>query len=162
MIRSLAAALLYVFVVAPGAAVAAMDGGPSLLPRVASLGWMTGTWVQHAEARETVSESWLGPGNGLMVAANLTTWPNGRKSFEFLRIAETADGCSYYASPGGKAPVEFKMKEAGDRRVVFENVAHEFPQRILYWRDGEELVARIEGMLKGKERSEQWRFRRAR
>jgi hypothetical protein len=122
---------------------------------------MSGTWVHKAEDRETISESWLGPANGLMIAANLTTWPNGRKSFEFLRIAETADGFSYYASPDGNAPVEFKMKATGDRRVVFENAAHDFPQRILYWRDGEELVARIEGTLKGKERSEQWRFRRA-
>lgn len=119
---------------------------------------MSGTWVHKAEARETVSESWLGPGNGLMVAANLTTWPNGRKSFEFLRIADTTDGFSYYASPGGKVPVEFRLKESGNRRVVFENPAHDFPQRILYWRDGERLVARIEGTIKGKARSEEWRF----
>src|SRR6185436_9652196 len=120
--------------------------------RVAALDWMSGTWVQKAEGRETVAESWLGPGNGLMVAVNLTTWPNGRKSFEFLRIAETAEGFSYFASPGGKPPVEFKLKESAERRVVFENAAHDFPQRVLYWRDGEVLVARIEGTIKGKER----------
>jgi hypothetical protein len=160
MIRSLAAALLCALFVAPGAADAAMDAGPSSPPRVARLDWMSGTWTHKAEGRETVSESWLGPANGLMVAANLTTWPNGRKSFEFLRIADTADGFSYYASPGGKAPVEFKMKETGDRRVVFENAAHDFPQRILYWRDGEHLVARIEGTIEGKARSEEWRLSR--
>jgi hypothetical protein len=130
--------------------------------RVASLDWMSGTWERKAEGRETVSESWLGPGNGLMVAANLTTWPNGRRSFEFLRIAETPEGFSYYASPGGKAPVEFRLKESGERRVVFENAAHDFPQRVLYWREGEQLVARIEGTIKGKERSEEWRFSRSR
>ncbi len=159
MIRSLAF-LLLVLVVAPGAAVAATDAGPGSPPRVASLDWMSGTWVRDAEGRETVSETWLGPGNGLMVAANLTTWPNGRRSFEFLRISETTSGFSYYASPGGKLPVEFKMKETGDRRVVFENSTHDFPQRVLYWRDGEHLVARIEGTIKGKARSEEWRFTR--
>jgi len=126
--------------------------------RVGALEWMSGTWMQKAEGRETVTESWVGPGNGLMVAVNLTTWPNGRKSFEFLRIAETAEGFSYFASPGGKPPVEFKLKETAERRVVFENAAHDFPQRVLYWRDGEILVARIEGTIKGKERSEEWRF----
>ena len=150
MIRSLAAALI----LSPALAFAQSPA------RVASLDWMSGTWVQKAEGRGTVSESWLGPGNGLMVAANLTTWPNGRKSFEFLRIAETAEGFSYFASPGGKSPVEFKMKETGERRVVFENAAHDFPQRVLYWRDGEHLVARIEGTIKGKARSEEWRFSR--
>lgn len=128
--------------------------------RVASLDWMSGTWTHSVDGRETVSESWLGPGNGLMVAVNLTTWPSGRKAFEFLRIAETAEGFSYFASPGGKPPVEFKAKESGDKRVEFENAAHDFPQRIIYWREGEHLVARIEGTLRGKERSEEWRFNR--
>ena len=159
MLRSLVTALV---LVAPAAATAAMDGGPGSIPRVASLDWMTGTWVQEIAGKERVAESWLGPGNGLMVAVNLTTWTSGRKGYEFLRIADTPEGFSYFASPGGKPPVEFKAKETGERRVVFENAAHDFPQRILYWRDGEQLVARIEGTSKGKERSEEWRFSRAR
>ena len=127
--------------------------------RVASLDWMSGTWERKSD-RDTVTESWLGPGNGLMVAANLTTFANGRKSFEFLRIAETPEGFSYFASPGGKPAVDFKLKEAGERRVVFENPGHDFPQRILYWREGDQLVARIEGTIKGKDRGEEWRFSR--
>ena len=130
-------------------------------PRVASLDWMAGTWVQET-AQASISESWLGPANGMMVAANLAARPDGRRSYEFLRIAETPDGFSYYASPGGKAPVEFKLKDLGERRVVFENAGHDFPQRILYWREGEALVARIEGRIQGKGRSEEWRFSRVR
>jgi hypothetical protein len=125
--------------------------------RVASLDWMTGTWV-HTKDGEKVTESWVGPGNGVMVAANLSTWPNGKKFFEFLRIADTADGFSYFASPAGRPPVEFKMKEAAQQRVVFENTAHDYPQRILYWRDGDALMARIEGAAGGKTKSEEWRF----
>jgi hypothetical protein len=129
--------------------------------RVESLDWLTGTWTQET-AQEKVSESWLGPANGLMAAVNLTARANGRKSFEFLRIADTPEGFSYFASPGGKAPVEFKLKESGDKRVVFENAAHDFPQRIIYWREGEQLVARIEGSIQGKARTEEWRFNRIR
>ena len=125
--------------------------------KVDALGWMSGGWVNES-ARGKVAETWLGPGNGLMVAVNLTTFTSGRKSFEFLRIAETPEGFSYFASPGGRAPVEFKVKEVGDRRVVFENAAHDFPQRILYWRDGEALVARVEGTIKGEAKHQEWRF----
>ena len=125
--------------------------------KVESLGWMSGTWVSEGP-RAKVSESWLGPGNGLMVAVNLSTFASGRNSYEFLRIAETPDGFSYFASPDGRAPVEFKLKELGERRVVFENAMHDFPQRILYWRDGDALLARIEGKLKGEEKGQQWRF----
>jgi hypothetical protein len=93
-----------------------------------------------------------------MVAANLSTWRGGRKMFEFLRIADTADGFSYFASPAGRAPVEFKLHAMGERRVTFENPQNDFPQRIIYWRDGDSLMARIEGRVGGKERSEEWRF----
>jgi hypothetical protein len=153
MLRAFLASI--VFLVAP------LSAGAQSPARVASLDWMGGTWERKTD-KETVTESWLGPGNGLMVAANLTTWANGRRSFEFLRIAETPEGYSYFASPGGKAPVEFRLKETRERRVVFENATHDFPQRVLYWREGDQLVARIEGTLKGKERSEEWRFSRVR
>ena len=123
--------------------------------KVESLDWMAGNWVNES-ARGKVAETWLGPGNGLMVAVNLSTFANGRKTFEFLRIAETPTGISYFASPGGQPPTEFKLKEAGDRRVVFENAAHDFPQRILYWREGESLCAAVEGSMNGETASERW------
>ena len=127
--------------------------------RVESLEWMSGTWVSESP-RAKVTETWLGPGNGLMVAANLSTFASGRKSFEFLRIAETPAGLSYFASPGGQPPVEFKLRDSGERRLVFENATHDFPQRILYWRDGDALVARIEGTIKGEAKQQEWRFSR--
>jgi len=129
--------------------------------RVASLDWLTGTWTQ-SKGDEVVTESWLGPGNGVMVAVNLTTKGPARKTFEFLRIADTPEGFSYFASPGGRPPVEFKLKEQRGQRVVFENAGHDFPQRIVYWRDGESLVARIEGTIGGAEKSQEWRFSRVR
>jgi hypothetical protein len=129
-------------------------------PTAADLAWMAGSWA-HEKPGERVSEAWLGPGNGMLVGVNLTTWTSGRKTFEFLRIVDTPAGPAYLASPGGRAPVEFKLKEAGEKRVVFENAAHDFPQRILYWREGDTLVARIEGTIREKARSEEWRFVRA-
>ena len=43
-------------------------------------------------------------------------------------------------------------------RVVFENPTHDFPQRIIYWKDGADLRARIEGTQNGKEGSQEWRW----
>lgn len=126
--------------------------------RVETLGWMSGSWEQASE-RETVMESWTAPANGMMVGASLTTSPS-RRSFEFLRIMQTADGVSYFASPGGRPPVEFKARELGDQRVVFENLDHPFPQRIMYWKEGEVLAARIEGNRNGELRYEEWKYKR--
>lgn len=147
MIRTLLAALL----------LAASGGTFAQANRVASLGWMAGNWIQDS-AKERVMEAWLGPGNGTMVAVNLTTMPGGRRTYEFLRISDTPDSMSYFASPGGRPPVEFRFKEAGDKRVVFENLGHDYPQRIIYWKDGDLLAARVEGKVRGQLRAEEWKM----
>lgn len=120
------------------------------------LGWMTGTWTQSLDG-EVVQESWLGPRAKTMAAVNLTTGAR-RNSFELLRIVEGNDGLALLASPGGRAPVAFKLKEMGDRRVVFENLGHDFPHRVLYWMEDGLLRARIEGEVAGRARGIEWKF----
>ena len=124
---------------------------------IEKLAWMTGTWTQNKNG-EIVQESWLGPKGKMMAAVNLTSSAK-RTSFEFLRIVETPTGLAYLASPGGKPPVEFKLKEITDKRVVFENPAHDFPQRVMYWIEPDgAMIARIEGTVAEKLRGMQWRF----
>jgi hypothetical protein len=45
--------------------------------------------------------------------------------------------------PGGGAPVEFAMTNQSTRSIEFANPAHDFPQRIRYWREGDTLNAEI-------------------
>ncbi len=125
---------------------------------IEKLSWMTGTWTQNKDG-ETVQESWLGPRSNMMAGVNLTTSPKRATTFEFIRIVTTPSGVSYLASPGGKPPVEFKQKELGDKRVVFENLTHDFPQRVMYWIESDgAMKARIEGTIQGKARGMEWRF----
>ena len=125
---------------------------------IEKLAWMTGTWTQNKEG-ETVQESWLGPRGNMMAGVNLTSSAKRGTSFEFMRVVTTPTGLSYLASPGGKSPTEFKLKEIGDKRVVFENLSHDFPQRVMYWieTDGA-MKARIEGTVQAKARAMEWRF----
>jgi hypothetical protein len=124
------------------------------------LAWMTGTWTQVKE-NDSVQESWLGPRGKMMIGSNLTHAARRGTTFEFLRIVEEPNGLSYLASPGGKPPVEFKMKEMGDKKVIFENLANDFPHRIIYLLEADgAMKARIEGSIQGKERSIEWRFER--
>lgn len=54
------------------------------------------------------------------------------------------------------------MIEQGDKRVVFENAEHDFPQRIIYWMSNDgALHAKIEGKIKGEAASEEWTWRRS-
>jgi len=118
-------------------------------------GWMKGSWRSDGKG-VAMEEHWTGAGGGLMVGMHREVLPNGKVSFEFLRI-ESRDGTLLYqAMPGGRPATPFALKSSSDSKIVFENKEHDFPQRIIYWRDGEHLCARVEGTIGGKEESEQW------
>lgn len=124
-----------------------------------ALGWMSGSWSGR-QGDVTSEEHWTSPSANLMVSMHRDVKAGRAVSFEFLRIVARGDTITYVAMPRGRNETSFPLKELGAKRVVFENPEHDFPQRVLYWREGEQLVARIEGTIKGKERGEEWRFSR--
>ena len=46
--------------------------------------------------------------------------------------------------------------------VIFENLEHDFPQRIIYRREGDRLIARIEGEVNGTLEVTEWAWELAR
>ena len=123
---------------------------------LADLSWLSGDW-RRCKDGEIVEERWLGPRGGLLIGANLTS-SKGKASYENLRIAASDESWTYWAAPMGRTPVPFRMVETGVQRAVFANPEHGFPARILYWREGDELLARIEGTIKDKPAALEWRF----
>jgi hypothetical protein len=124
------------------------------------LAWLAGTWSSEAGGTHT-EESWLPPRAGTMLGVNRATQGSRMLSFEFLRIECGPEGATYWSSPSGGPLTPFRLKTLEARRVVFENPAHDFPTRILYWLDAEgRLHARIEGPA-GTEKALEWTWRRA-
>jgi Domain of unknown function (DUF6265) len=107
--------------------------------------WMAGRWCTTS-ANERSEEVWLAPAGGLMVGMGRTvSVARAKAQFEFLRI-EMRDGVpSYLAQPQGRPAVEFRQVQGDQRSVRFENLAHDFPKRIEYRRDGDALHAQISG-----------------
>lgn len=134
-------------------------------PRVdadlAALGWLAGSWT-GTDGKMEMEEVWMAPKGGAMLGLHRDVAADKIVSWEFLRIAVKNDVITYLASPGGKAATPFPMKEQGDRRVVFENLQHDFPQRILYWIDKDgALHARVEGDKDGKQSPMEWTWTRS-
>ena len=129
---------------------------------VERLGWLEGRWVGEKDGFST-EELWTAPRGGALLGLHSDVKAGRLVSWEFLRIADPGDGLTYFASPRSAAPTPFKMVENGDRRAVFENRQHDFPQRILYWLDAQgALHARIEGPQEGRTVSEEWVWTKAR
>ena len=124
-----------------------------LLATLGDLKWMTGHWAATVRG-VAMEEVWLAPEAGVMLSMHRDVRKDGRASFEFARIAETKDGIVFLAQPGGRPPTPFRLVESSARRVVFANPEHDYPQRIIYWRDGAKLCARVEG--KDGADAEQW------
>jgi hypothetical protein len=108
-----------------------------------------------------MEEHWTEPAGGILLGLHRDVKEGRTVLFEFLRIEETPDAVTYWASPKGRPATPFKLVEHAEKRVVFENKDHDFPQRILYWIDADgSLAARIEGTLGGKSSSEEWRWKK--
>ena len=123
------------------------------------LAWMAGSWMERKGATDT-EEHWLPPKGGLMMAMNRTVKDGKAVEFEMLRIVMKDGKPVYLSMPNARPATEFQAAEQGPTRIAFEDPAREFPRRILYWRDGEVLMARIEGTINGQPRSKEWRFER--
>ncbi len=127
--------------------------------KIADLAWLSGSW-QSEDERTITEEQWLEPRAGMMVGVNRMTFANGKGTFEFLRIAETEKGLTYFASPSGKPATPFVMKSLEKEKVTFENLSNDFPHRIIYQRSGDLLKASIEGDINGKPKSISWNWKR--
>ena len=116
---------------------------------------MSGSW--HGNDHGTAAEEiWSGAGGTMMVGMHRDVAPDGKTSFEFLRIEKKGDSLVYLAMPSGRPATPFPLKTITTDRVVFENLTHDFPQRIIYWRKGAELCARVEAMVKDQVEGEEW------
>jgi hypothetical protein len=123
--------------------------------------WLAGCWERSGKGREVV-EQWMKPGGDLMLGMSRTV-ANGKASeFEFLQIRQKENGEIFYvAIPSGQKETWFKLVKYGGNQAVFENLEHDFPQRIIYRleKDGS-LAARIEGTVQGQLKGTNFPYRR--
>jgi Tol biopolymer transport system component len=122
------------------AGLAAQEGA-----RLGHAGWLAGCWELRAPGRVTL-EMWMPPGGDLMVGASRTISGTAVSEFEQVRIRAEGGRLVYTALPSGQKEASFPSTHTSDTMLVFENLGHDFPQRIIYRRRGaDSIVARIEG-----------------
>jgi hypothetical protein len=83
--------------------------------------------------------------------------------YELVVVRERKGVLTYHAHPSGQAGAVFTARTVSDSMVVFENAAHDFPQRVGYRRVGtDSLLAWIEGSVRGTARRVEFPYARAR
>ncbi|HYH10614.1 MAG TPA: DUF6265 family protein [Thermoanaerobaculia bacterium] len=129
---------------------------PSLLHAAELPAWLSGHWSATIDGVQ-MEEYWTTPAGGLLLGVHRDIRAK-KTSFEFMRIESRGEQLVFVAQPSGRPPTEFPSTAVSAHRIVFENPSHDFPKRIVYWRDGDQLCARVEG---DGEEGEQWCWKRA-
>jgi hypothetical protein len=124
------------------------DTKPAPMPQLTKLAWLAGSWRTEMAGRVT-EEQWMAPSGGTMLGMSRTVVKGRVVEYEFMQIREGPGGTLFFiAQPSGQKEAAFQLLSLADNGVIFENPAHDFPQRILYTREADDSVlAAIEGPL---------------
>jgi hypothetical protein len=129
-------------------------------PAPADVAWLAGCWELTRNGRH-VFEQWTGVEGGTLLGVSRTVSAGRTVEYEFMLIRAGEHGLDYVAKPSGQPEATFTAARASAGEVVFENAAHDFPQRVFYRRDGDRLLAGIEGAVNGQTRRVEYPYTKA-
>jgi hypothetical protein len=120
--------------------------------RITGLSWLTGCWQSTASSRPTViTERWSPLAGNMMMGVGQTVNGTTTTEFEFTRIVQDGPNVFYIAKPSqNPGETSFKLIKLVGQEATFENPQHDFPQRVIYRRTGDNLTGRIEGNNNGR------------
>lgn len=134
-----------------GAVLGCAAGSAASAPRdLEKMAWLAGCW-ESPGAEPGSGEQWTPIAGGTMLGMSRTVRQGRTATFEFMQLRDQPDGrLAFIAQPSGRSATVFPLLRLGDTEAVFESAQHDFPQRVVYAREGESrLNARIEGLLAG-------------
>jgi hypothetical protein len=136
--------------------------GPQQTGGVERLAWLQGCW-QTSSPQRIIEEQWTAPRGRSMLGVGRTLRGDSLVEYELVVVRERAGVLTYQAHPSGQASAVFTAQTVSDSLVVFENAAHDFPQRVGYRRvRSDSLLAWIEGSVQGTNRRVEFPYTRAR
>ncbi|MGO4876415.1 DUF6265 family protein [Pedobacter psychrotolerans] len=126
--------------------------------------FVLGSWEMQTPKGKIV-EQWSESTNAILKGKSYRVNAKGDSIFtetlQIRKIGKNVFYCSTVANQNEGKEVCFKLISTKDQIYIFENAAHDFPQRIVYQNQGKnEMLAWIEGELNGKSRKSEFRYKR--
>jgi hypothetical protein len=131
--------------------------GAAQAPALGNLAFMAGCWNGDAGRGRIIAESWTKPTVNVMLGTTRYLAGDRTVSWEFTLIEADSTGITMTPHPRGQTPTPFRLVRLAPDTAVFENPAHDFPQRIIYRRAADTLIARIEADTP-RVRGTEWRM----
>ncbi|RWW92134.1 DUF6265 family protein [Flavobacterium cerinum] len=126
--------------------------------------WLIGNWG-HTSKEGSLTETWTKANDS--VYKGETYFVVGGKDTVFsekVDLVQENDKLTYIVSVPGQnneKPVRFDMTSISDTTIIFENPAHDYPNKIVYNKIGNDsVVAEIFGTQKGKPATEKFAMKK--
>lgn len=133
-----------------------------------ALTFMTGCWRGQFGGGQagpgTIEEYYSTPTSNMIIGVTRFVRGGRTVDFEFTRIMASDSGVTLMPQPRGRPPTPFRMTSSDSMSAVWENPAHDFPQKISYRRiSTDSIVAAIEGPGEGgRTQRMEWRMGKVR
>ena len=121
--------------------------------------WLQGCWELSAPNR-IVEEMWTLPKGGSLIGVSRTIRDGKLAEYELIVLREQGAQLAYVAHPSGQPQATFLSTRVTESELVFENLAHDFPQQVGYRLNGHALLAWISGSRDGQTRRLEFPYKR--
>lgn len=125
--------------------------------------WLIGSWENETD-QGILSENWEKTNDSLFHGQSYFIKKKDTLHSESVELSQNGEELIYSPTVKGQnndLPVAFKLTSATAKQLIFENPAHDFPQKITYRMiTADSLVAEISGNQQGKPASESYPMKR--
>ena len=162
MLRSAAVMLLALVLLIGSTASRSGAQQPSARPYdLTDVDWLLDVWV-HPGGDQIACEAWNRVSDHTFEGRGFKVQEGDTVTTEVLRLVKMGDGVYFISMVAHNLrPVSFKLVKLAGTIAVFENLEHDFPQRIVYSLEGDQLTGQIEGEKDGETRGVDFPFIRA-
>lgn len=128
------------------------------LTKIKQMEWVIGDW-QNLSKDGDLYESWTKKDDSTFAGKSFMIVNKDTVYSEKVILELRNNDLNYVVSVSDQQPVSFKFTVVDKGEIIFENKAHDFPQRVIYKEiKPDSLYARIEGDENGKPRQEEFRM----
>jgi hypothetical protein len=125
--------------------------------------WFLGSW-QNKTSDGDFTEIWKQKNDSVYIGVSYVIVKTDTVFYESISLEQKNKKWNYIVSvknQNNEQPVSFEMTSMTPNQLVFENPSHDFPSKITYTKITQDsMVAKISGILKGKDQTEYFPMKR--
>ena len=129
--------------------------------KIALAHWLLGNW-ENKSIEGSLTENWEKVNDSTYKATSHFIKGKDTLHFESIDLQQKGEVLTYTATIKGQnddKAVAFNLTTSTEKQLVFENLKHDYPQKISYTQISKDsLIAEISGLQQGKPSTEKYRM----